>query len=516
MTRPALHRLLLASAERDPDHTAVIRGDVRTRYGEVAWSAARFAGTLRGLGLGVGDRVAIVVDGGVEFPIAYYGTLMAGGVAVPLCDDARAHSLSGLLAHSAARVVVLGGRSLRLLEGASAQLPELRAVVTVGPAPTTEVDLGITSMTFEEALAAGDALEDAGAAGDALAAIQYTSGTTGEKKGVMLTHDNLCANTASIVEYLALTKDDVIGMVLPFYYVYGGSVLHTHLSVGGTLAMLGSLAFPIRVVEGLEQHRCTGLSGVPSSFAQLLSLGSLGDHDLSTIRYLTQAGAAMSREMAAHVRRAFPEARLYVMYGQTEASARLSYLPPERIDDKAGSVGIAIPGVELSVMGPDGEPCPPGGIGEVVARGPNITPGYYENAEATERALRPDGLHTGDLGYFDEDGFLFLVGRESEMIKSGAHRIAPAEVEEVVEALEGVVECAAVGAPYPLLGEVVVAFVVAKEPGTLESKEVLRHCREELPRFKMPTEVRFVSALPKTDNGKLLRRALRDELTARG
>jgi acyl-CoA synthetase (AMP-forming)/AMP-acid ligase II len=507
--RRGLHHLLLASAERDAGHPAIIRGDDVTTYGELASAAARFAGALKRLGVEHGDRVAIVYDG-PEFPIAYYGTAMAGGVAVPLGDDARATSLVSTLRHAGAKALVIGGRNLRLLEGRREEVPDLRAAITVGPSP--QLDLGIETVSLSSAIEAGEVFEDGGAAGDDLVAIQYTSGTTGAKKGVMLSHANLRANAASIVEYLELTSDDVIGMVLPFYYVYGGSVLHTHMAVGGTLALLGSLAFPIRVAEGLDRHRCTGFSGVPSTFARLLSLDSLSEYDLSSIRYLTQAGAAMSVEMAGRVRKAFPKARLFVMYGQTEASARLSYLPPERIEDKAGSVGFGIPGVTLEVRNEAGELCEVGEVGEVVARGDNITRGYFENPEATARSIRPDGLHTGDLGYKDDDGFLFLVGRESEMIKSGAHRIAPLEVEEVVESVDGVVQCAAVGGPHPLLGEVVVAFVVKADDSDVTDKDILRRCREELPRFKMPSEVRFVRELPRTDNGKLLRRALREQL----
>jgi acyl-CoA synthetase (AMP-forming)/AMP-acid ligase II len=251
---------------------------------------------------------------------------------------------------------------------------------------------------------------------------------------------------------------------------------------------------------------------VPSTFARLLALEHLDGHDLSSLRYVTQAGAAMSREMAARVRGAFPGTRLFVMYGQTEASARLAYLPPEDADRKAGSVGLAIPGVELTVRDGGGAPCPPRVVGEVVARGDNITVGYFKNPEATARALRSDGLHTGDLGYMDEEGYLFLVGRESEMIKSGAHRIAPRAIEEVIETLEAVGECAVVGRPDPVLGQAIVAFVVLREGAQLSAKDVLLRCRQELPRFQLPREVRFVSRLPRTDNGKLSRRSLGEQL----
>ena len=507
----ALHGLLLSSADRNPDRAAVVQGTRATTYGELAQSAARFAATLRRLGVSKGDRVAILIDGSAEYPMAYYGTAMAGAVAVPLSDDARARSLVSILAHSEARVVVIGGRNLGLLEGETDALPDLSAIVTLGPAPAWQ-DPRVVTLAFEEALASEDELRGGIASGDDPVAIQYTSGTTGEKKGVLLSHRNLTANAASIIEYLALSEDDVAGMVLPFYYVYGGSILHTHMAVGGTIALLGSIAFPIRVVEGLVEHRCTGFSGVPSTFARLLSLDRLRAHDLSALRYVTQAGAAMSREMAGRVRAALPGASLYIMYGQTEASARLAYLPPQDAERKAGSVGIPIPGVELDVLDGDGARCAPGVVGEVVARGANITRGYFRNPEATLRALRPNGLHTGDLGYLDEDGYLFLVGRETEMIKSGAHRIAPREIEEVIELDDQVAECAVVGKPDPLLGQAIVAFVVIRDGASLDSKDVLRRCRDELPRAKMPAEIRFVSELPRTQNGKLSRRVLAEQL----
>ncbi|MBW2462334.1 MAG: acyl--CoA ligase [Deltaproteobacteria bacterium] len=511
-----LHRLLLDSADRLPDAPFIIRGDSIATYGDVATRARRFASVLRGWGVKKGDRVAIVLGNIAEYPVAYYGTALAGGVAVPLSDDPRSASLVSTLHHAGARVLVIGGRNLRLLNGQAHALPDLEAIVTVGPAPALPGG-GFETVPFESAVACSEEWAGESASGHDPVSIQYTSGTTGAKKGVVLTHENLRTNTDSIVEYLELTNEDRVGLVLPFYYVYGGSVLHTHVAVGASLAMLGSLAFPIRVAEGLARHRCTGFSGVPSTFARLLALKNLADHDLSTIRYLTQAGAAMSKEMAARVCTAFPEARLFVMYGQTEASARLSYLPPDRIVDKAGSVGFGIPGVELKVRDPEGRECAPGETGEVVARGANITSGYFNNPDATRRFIRDDGLHTADLSYFDDDGFLFLVGRESEMIKSGAHRIAPKEIEEIIENAPGVSACAVVGRPNELLGQVPVAFIVPSPDSAPPARQdILRHCRDKLSRFKIPKEMHFVDDLPKTANGKLLRRALRDRLAAQG
>jgi acyl-CoA synthetase (AMP-forming)/AMP-acid ligase II len=343
-----------------------------------------------------------------------------------------------------------------------------------------------------------------------LGSIIYTSGTTAHPKGVMLSHRNLVANTRSIVEYLALTASDVVAMVLPFFYSYGNSVLHTHIAVGGTIAAVGTMAFPAAVLAGIKEHRCTGMPGVPSTFARLLQSSLLAKHDLSSLRYLTQAGGPMTPALTEKLRQALPHVRMFVMYGQTEATARLSYLPPDQLERKLGSVGIGIPGVTLRIMDKEGHEVPRGTVGEIVATGDNVMLGYWKNPEETARVLRPEGLRTGDLGHMDDDGYVFIVGRESDMIKSGAHRIGPKEIEDVVEKLPEVAQCAVVGVPDELLGEAIVAFCVPVEGATITPMAVLRICHEHLPRFKMPGQVRVVDVLPKTDTGKLRRNELKE------
>jgi acyl-CoA synthetase (AMP-forming)/AMP-acid ligase II len=501
-----LHDLLSTTAERHPEKPAFVRAGSSTSYAELEERSARLAAGLTGLGIGRGDRVAVVLDGDVDYLIAFYGTLRAGAAVVPLSPDTRAAPLLNALAHSQARAVILDAANLRWLDGHGTDVPALQAVIVRGQGVLATP--GPLATFSYSSLLAGPRGPVSGAGDDDLAALIYTSGTMGRPKGVMLSHRNLLANIRSIVGYLQLTAEDTVGMVLPFYYAYGNSVLHTHIAVGGTIAQVGSIAFIAQVVEGLARNRCTGFSGVPSTFARLVSFAAFDKYDLGALRYFTQAGAAMAPALVHKLRGLFPGLRVFVMYGQTEASARLACVPPERLDEKLGSAGKAIPGVTLKICDPVGRELARGDVGEVVAQGANIMLGYWHDRDATARVLRPEGLRTGDIGHMDEDGYLFLQGRESELIKSGGHRISPIEIENAIARLEGIHEVAVCGVPDDLLGEAIAAFIVPNADAQLTKKAVLDACYEQLPRFKMPTRIQVVNALPRTENGKLQRRTL--------
>lgn len=504
-----LHALLSESTARDPDRVAFVRRGERTTYGELEDRAGRLAAALVQIGVKRGDRVALVLDNLVEYLIAYYGILKAGAAVVPLCPDTRTHTLCYALSHCDAAAVILEARNARLLDGRSGELPSLRLVITIGEAEL-ESSGRMDVREISALLAYNDRLDDNGARGEDLASIIYTSGTTGRPKGAMLAHRNLLANVRSIVEYLELGASDRIAMVLPFFYVYGNSVLHTHICVGGSIAVLGSMAFPAAVLKGIQQERCTGFSGVPSTFARLIQFSALDTFDLGSLRYITQAGGPMTPALTEKLKRAVPGVRIYVMYGQTEASARLSYLPPKDLERKIGSAGIGIPGVTLRIMDKEGREVPRGVVGEIVAQGENIMLGYWGDPEATAKTLRPEGLRTGDLARMDDEGYIYIVARESDMIKSGAHRIGPKEIEDVVETLPEVAQCAVVGVPDDLLGEAIAAFVVPVSNATVTTKQVLQVCHDHLPKFKMPSHVRFVESLPRTPTGKLRRNELKD------
>jgi acyl-CoA synthetase (AMP-forming)/AMP-acid ligase II len=344
--------------------------------------------------------------------------------------------------------------------------------------------------------------------------VLYTSGSTGRPRGVVQTWRNLDANTRSIVEYLELGPDDRALLVLPLYYCYGRSVLQTHLFAGGSVFLDNRFAFPRTVLEALGAEGCTGFAGVPLTFEIIRRQVEVGSLSFPRLRYLTQAGGAMAPETIDWVRQAFRQAQLFVMYGQTEATARLSYLPPARAAEKRGSIGIPIPGVELRVVDDDGRELPAGEAGHLVARGANVTRSYLDEPEASAEILRSGWLWTGDLATRDADGFLFHRGRSKEILKIGGHRVSPVEIEHVVAQHPGVAEAAVVGQPDPLKGEVPVAFVVGRAGGAPTEEEVRRFCAERLPAYMVPARVAVVGALPRNEAGKLLRAELIAQLTA--
>jgi acyl-CoA synthetase (AMP-forming)/AMP-acid ligase II len=476
-----------------PAADALIDGTRRVSYAELYTLAASIAAGLAAAGVRPGDRVASLFPHGPEAVAAIYGTWLAGAVSVPLNPLARAHELAIAVAHAEARVLLHepGQREVSALanEPGLGQTRILPLDELSGLAAGTEPGLQTPP----------------GAAADELAMLIYTSGTTGRPKGVCLTHANLAANTRAIVRYLGLTARDRVLSVLPFNYAYGNSVLHTHLAVGASIVLEKNLVFPRAVVETMQRERVTGFSGVPSTFALLLSRGNLDETRLDALRYVTQAGAAMAPGMIEKLVAALPGVGIYVMYGQTEATARLTYLPPARLHDKLGSAGIPVDGVELQVRDGQGRVLPAGEQGEVWARGPNVMRGYWRDEAATRNVLHEGWLRTGDFGQLDAEGFLFLAGRRSDIIKTGAHRVHPLEVEEAICTLPGVIEVAVTGVEDEILGQAITAFVVADPATPLTIERVKARCKELLASYKIPKHVEFRASLPRTSSGKVRR-----------
>lgn len=459
---------------------------------------------------GPGERVALLIENSPEYAVAYYGVLRAGAVVVSMNTALRAPELIKVLRHCEAQVLVVARPTavLKELLKACPSLRVLRLITGTGQEDESDSDVLLDWTISADAaeLAERPVYESDAQA----AAIIYTSGTTGDPKGVTLSHRNLLANTHAIQSYLRLTEHDCIVNVLPFYYSYGGSVLHTHLLAGARIVLENSLSYPHLVVQQWAAEGATGFAGVPSTFALLLARVNFAEYDLDTLRYVTQAGGAMAPALATRVLQTFPQAELFVMYGQTEATARITYLPPMRLSDKLGAVGVPVPGVRLEIRDEQGRVLPQGQQGEVCVQGDNVMLGYWNNQEATRRVLRDGWLHTGDLGYVDHDGFLFLVGRSSDFIKTGAHRVSPQEIEEAIMELPEVLECAVVSIPDDIMGEVIKACVVVKDATALEPLAVQAHCRQRLATYKVPRKIEFIGQLPRTASGKVQRFLLRE------
>jgi acyl-CoA synthetase (AMP-forming)/AMP-acid ligase II len=484
---------LLDAAHRRPAAMAIVAGADAVSYSQLVLRALSVASTLRAHGLKRGNRVALLAESGPNFASGCYGIWFAGGVVVALNHAARCGDLLNWIKHAQASALVTDGLHAELTVLASSLDPEI-TLLTIGASGAWEAEAPASSI--------------ASVAPDELAVLLYTSGTTGAPKAVMLSHRNLAANAVAIVDYLQLTAQDSSVCVLPFAYSYGSSVLHTHLAVGARIIVEPNFVFPHRVVETMVREAATGFAGVPSTFALLTSRVRLAEFDLSALRYITQAGGPMSASLAAKVRAQFPRAKLFVMYGQTEATARITYLPPERLDDKVGSVGRAIAGTEIEIRDPLGRAA---STGDVWVRGDSVMLGYWRNPAATSEVLVDGWLRTGDHGRLDDEGYLYLAGRRSDIIKVGAHRIFPQDIEAIIEALDGVLEVAVVGVEDEVLGQVLKACVVCRPQANVDESLVKAHCRLHLATYKVPKFVEFRDALPKTANGKLQRQMLQTQ-----
>ncbi len=488
--------LFSAAAGRHGSRTALQQSGRVLTYGELLSRAHGFAACLRQHGVTPGSTVAMLTENSLDYAVALLGIWAAGAVAVPLNPEVSADSARSILRNCSARLVVARNRVLARLNP-SEEWPETIALAAA----------------FEENLhffaPAASAPVPAQLESDAL--VLYTSGTTGDPKGVVLTHGNLLANTLSIVQYLNLTAEDSTVTVLPFFHSFGNSVLLTHLAVGAKIVIENRFAFPNQVVQTMQAVRPTGFSGVPTTFYILMQKTTFLKQDWSFLRYVSQAGGAMRMETVLQLRQALGGADIYIMYGQTEASARLSYVPPAMLKAKLGSIGKAIPGVELRVVDAEGRPAAVGEIGEIVARGPNIMRGYLNDPEGTAEVLREGWLHTRDMARLDQDGFIYVVSRRSDFIKSAAFRISPGEIEEVICAAAPEVEdVAVIGVPDELLGEAIAACVSCPGP-QFDGVRIRNLCLERLPLYKVPKYVVHEPDIPRTASGKKLYSQLREK-----
>ena len=500
-----IHLLLENSARLHPDKIAFIQDQERVSYRELNAGANRLARWLQGQGVARGDRVVVLLENSLQYVVSYYGVLKAGGVAVPLNCELKPDSLAALFAALQPRAVLSCCKSEGLLRDIGPDRFDIPLLVIRNPSGPWR-SRGCRVVAWEDLEREGAPSNPEIPIGSAdLASIIYTSGSTGKPKGVMLSHGNIVANTRSIVEYLNLVPSDIQMVVLPFFYVMGKSLLNTHVAVGGTVVVNNGFAYPAAVIGQMAAERVTGFSGVPSTYAYLLHrspLAAFRDR-LGALRYCTQAGGHMSREIKEKLVQALPaHTKLYVMYGATEAAARLTYVEPERLAEKIDSIGKAIPGVRVRVLDEKGGELPPGEPGELVACGDNIMQGYWKDAQATSRVLDQNGYHTGDLGYQDEDGYLYVTGRKDDLLKVGGHRIDPQEIEDALMATGLLLEVAVLGVEDQLLGTRLVALAVPLDRETGASR-ILSLCLARLPRHKLPAEVKFVAKLPKYASSKI-------------
>lgn len=503
------HDHLVVAARNAPDSTAIVHDGATHTFGDIDRRSDAVAAWLQQAGVARGDRVAVALDNSVEQVVAVWAVLKSGGVVTVANPASTPAKLAYVLGDCGAGHLVSHRRLHRALRAATAETP-LKASLWVGGVP----DGAPAPAAFDDAVRAGGTPRDPGTIDHDLAAIVYTSGSTGGPKGVMLTHRNVHHNAWSIARSLGLRAGDVIGCVLSLSFTYGLFQVLSAAQVGCAVVLERSFAYPRQVLERFAAHRVTVLPGVPTMFASILQLAPLDGIDLSSLRMLTNAAAALPPAHRERLAALLPGAGMVQMYGQTECT-RVCCLDPALAAERPGSVGRPIPNTEAYVVDPDGRRLPPGEVGELVVRGANVMRGYWGKPEATAERLR-DGdipgekvLHTGDLFRADEDGFLYFVGRTDDVFKCRGEKVSPAEVERVLYEIDAVAEAAVVGVPDEVEGMAVKAVLALRPGAELTLDALRRHCRGRLDPAMVPSRIEVRDALPKTDSGKIRKAELR-------
>ena len=518
-----IHHMLQSSARHRPDKEAMVHGERRLSYGEVAASCASLATGLRSAGMKRGDRVGIYLDPSVDQVLSIFSISQAGGVYVPINTVLFPEQVAHIVRDCGMKALITTPDRVKALLPILQQIPSLAFYIVTGETNGWGHGNGEREEKpvhrFEEMLRmpCSSAWADWGISKD-LAAILYTSGSTGKPKGVMLSHANIIAGSTIVSTYLDITDQERILAVLPFTFDAGMNQLMTAFQQGGTIVLI-KFVFAKEIITALLEERITALAGVPTVWC-LLTNGGLQKHSFPHLRYITNTGGVMPQPVLKVLRQALPTTKIFLMYGLTEAF-RSTYLPPEELDRRPTSMGKAIPDNEILVLNEEGKPCRPGEVGELVHRGSTVSLGYWGNPEATDRVLKPNPLlpydlgdcervcYSGDLVKMDEDGFLYYVGRRDTMIKSSGYRISPTEVEEVLFQTGKIRQAAVIGIPDDVLGQTIKAFLVPKDGEKLESESLLDFCAEKMPRHMVPKYVEFLFELPKTSSGKIDYPALR-------
>ena len=511
-----LHDAFVRKAMEHPDALALVSAGARTSYREINQRSDALAASLIKDGVARGDRVVVFMDNSVAAVVALYGILKSGAVMVPVNPLTKSDKLAFILKDAEAAAFV-GDSHLRSVYETAWETYRPSIVIVNGG---DKRDTGRGARILDEVASAGACPEVATIDQD-LAAIIYTSGSTGSPKGVMLTHHNMVSAARSVSEYLGLTAADRILCCLPLAFDYGLYQVLMGFMVGACVILERSFAFPAAVVKVMAQEQVTVFPGVPTIFSILLAReGILDAHDWRAVRAITNTAASLPPEHIKRLKARFPKARIFSMYGLTECK-RVTYLAPEELERRPTSVGRGMPNQEVYLIDADGRRLPPGSVGELVVRGSHVMRGYWRRPEETAQRLKSGPypgervLHTGDVFHMDEDGYLYFVGRSDDIIKSRGEKVSPKEVENVLYAMPAVREAAVIGVDDEVLGQAVHAFVVVGAKARVTERDIVRHCHEYLESYMVPKVVHIVSALPKTDTGKIRKTGLAAAARAR-
>jgi len=506
-------RLAEVAAQLPDKEAYVFEGERRT-YGELNAAVSKFASGLRHLGIQKGDHIALLLGNSPYFVIGLYGALRAGATVIPINPIYTPDEIGYILNNGDVKAVIGLDLLVPLFVKMEARLPKVEHVIVCETPQGKEQGISWTEKmkSFTEVLAAGDVhFQAPELTEDDVAVILYTSGTTGKPKGAMLTHKNVYRNAQDTANYLKINGEDRVIATLPMFHVFCLTVaLNAPLMNGGTVLIVPKFS-PAKIFQLAREEKATIFAGVPTMYNFLYQYEEGKAEDLQTLRLCISGGASMPVALLKNFEQKF-KVIISEGYGLSEASPVTCFNPLDR-PRKPGSIGTSIMNVENKVVNEFGEEVPVGEVGELIVRGPNVMKGYYKMPEETAHTIRDGWLYTGDLAKMDEEGYFYIVDRKKDMIIVGGYNVYPREVEEVLYSHPDVVETAVIGVPDPNFGEAVKCFVVSRNPNLTE-EQLIEYCREHLAKYKVPSSIEFLEELPKNTTGKILRRALKDQLTA--
>jgi long-chain acyl-CoA synthetase len=496
-----VNHFLEHSALQHTHKTALVHSGQRLTYSDLDVMANKIANFLVKSGIERGDRIAVFMDNSIEAVVSVFGALKAGAAFMMINHTTKAEKLEYILNNSAAKLAFT--QKIRSAIFKEIRCPNLGAIVSTGAC------LDESCHSFENIMSSGDARPLPARCIDMdLASIIYTSGSTGQPKGVMLSHHNMVSAAHSITTYLENREDDIIINMLPLSFDYGLYQILMAFRIGGTVILEKSFTYPYQIIDLMIKEKVTGLPGVPTIIALLLHLKDIDKVDFSSLRYITNTAAALPVTHINRLRELFPHVRLYSMYGLTECK-RVSYLPPEELDNRPNSVGRGMPNEEVYIVNENGDKVGPGEIGELVIRGSNVMMGYWDMPEETGKCLRAGRypgervLYSGDLFKTDNEGYLYFIARKDDIIKCKGEKVSPREIENVLYSLHGILEAAVVGIPDEILGQAIKACVALDSGSNLTEKEIVHYCSQHLENYMLPKYVQIMPELPKTANGKI-------------
>ncbi len=521
-----LHEYFEISASRNPNKEAIVCRDRRWTYKDVRMQSDALSEALTGLGVQKQDRVVVYMDNEAEVAVSMIGIMKAGGIFVHLNGMMKPKKLSYILQDCGASALITSVSKSAAVSEALENAAGVRAILWKGASASIPARLIPISHLWDSigsvSASEGPGKEGETAAGSRgvidqdLAALIYTSGSTGEPKGVMSSHHNMISAAKSITQYLQNRESDIVLNVLPLSFDYGLYQVIMAFLFGGTVVLEKSFAYIHTILKRVEEERVTGFPLVPTILAMMLNRQDLNKYDFSSLRYVTNTGAALPVEHIRRFRTLFPDVQLYSMFGLTECK-RVCYLPPEEVDRKPSSVGKAIPNCEVWIEDESGRKVGPDETGELVIRGANVMRGYWNAPELTAKYYRPGRypgemvLYSGDYFRKDSEGFLYFLGRKDDMIKCRGERISAKEVENILHEIHGIREAAVIGIPDGIEGQSIKAFVSVDPAAGTDEKDIRKYCACNLEPFAVPKYVQFIDELPRTPNGKIDKKRLMQE-----